>query len=86
MSTKFSQLVGNLEAIVIFQDKTYSLEYCDKINEYCLVSMRTGLCNWIIRYDSGKIAYDKQVTNTIHNKVLKAITKHFKTLSNENTI
>jgi len=86
MNAKISQLVENLKAKVLFQDKTYSLEYSETAKQYCLVSIKSGLCNWVIRYDSGKIAYDKQVTNTIHNKVLKAITKHFKTLSNENTI
>lgn len=80
MNAKISQLVSNLNGLVLFQDKTYSLEYCNGVNEYCLINIKSGLCNWIIRYDSGKIAYDKLVSNTTHTKVLKAIIKHFKTV------
>lgn len=78
-----SQLVSELKATVLYQDKTYSLEVISRSNgfEYCLVGIKSGSCNWIIRYDSGKIAYDNYVANTTHNKVLKAITKHFNSVN-----
>jgi len=82
MNAKVSQLVGNLNAKVLFQDKTYSLEYSEVAKEYCLVSIKSGECNWIIRYDSGKIAYDRGVVLSLHSRILKAITKHHK---NENS-
>lgn len=72
-----SQLVSNLEAVVLFQNKTYSLEYSKKAKQYCLVTISSGLCNWIIRYDSGKIGYDRLVSDTLHTHMLKCIDKHY---------
>lgn len=40
-----TQLVPYFDSVVLFQDKIYSLKYYKKPNEYCLVTISSGLCN-----------------------------------------
>lgn len=61
-----SQLNESLKPTVIWANKSYSLEYSQGCNEYCLVTIKTGFCNWIIRYMDGKIAYDRLVADYLH--------------------
>lgn len=72
-----TQLVPYFDSVVLFQDKIYSLKYYKKPNEYCLVTISSGLCNQIIRYDSGKIGYDRLVSDALHIRILKCIDKHY---------
>ena len=73
-----TQLVPYFDSVLLFQNKTYSLEYSKKANQYCLVTINSGLCNWIIRYDFGKIGYDKKVVDSLHTRILRCIDKHYK--------
>lgn len=80
---KPSHLVPELNAKVLFQDQTYSLEVINRVNgpEFCLVSIKSGRCNWIILYDSQKIAYDYHVNDNLHNRILKSINNYAKKLA-----
>ena len=76
-TVKKSHLVNN-SGTILFQNKSYSLEYCKVNNKFVLVHIASGHTNWIIRYeyDYNKIAYDKCVCNSLHLKVLSAINKY----------
>ena len=70
-----SLLSANFNSVVLWANKSYSLEFVPSNGEFCLIGVKSDRCNWIIRYDSGKIAYDNYVCDYLHSIVLRKITK-----------